>query len=85
MNDTFITSVSEATISMDSTSFSKIEIKAIVAATRLNLYNRGRPHGANAILQEMESMAVRPMPSLSSVARILARLGLTHKRTGLYP
>jgi len=44
---------------------------------RLNLYNRGRMHGANAILQEMESMAVRPLPSLRSIARILTRIGFT--------
>ena len=70
---------------MDSTSFSKIEIEEIVAMVRLDLYNRGRTHGANAILQEMESMLVRPLPSPRSVNRILARRGLTHKRTGHYP
>ena len=70
---------------MDSTSFSKIEIEEIVAMVRLDLYNRGRTHGANAILQEMESMGVRPLPSPRSVARILIRLGFTHGRTGHYP
>ncbi len=70
---------------MGSTSFSKIEIKEIIAMIRLNRYNRGRTHGANAILQEMESMGVRPLPSLRSIARILSRLGFTHGRTGLYP
>jgi hypothetical protein len=70
---------------MDSTSFSKIEIEEIVAMVRLNRYNRGRTHGANAILQEMESMGVRPLPSPSSVNRILTHLGLTHSRTGHYP
>jgi hypothetical protein len=70
---------------MDSISFSKIEIEEIVAMVRLDLYNRGRTHGANAILQEMESMGVRPLPSPRSVARILTRLGFTHGRTGHYP
>jgi len=70
---------------MGSTSFSKIEIKEIVALVRLNLYNRGRPHGVNAILQEMESMRVLPLPSTRCIARILTRLGLTHGRTGHYP
>jgi len=70
---------------MDSTSFSKIEIKEIVVMVRLNLYNRSRMHGANAILQEMESMGVRPLPSPRSIARILTRLGFTHGRTGHYP
>ena len=70
---------------MDSTSFSQIEIEEIVAMVRLNRYNRGRTHGANAILQEMESMEIRPLPSLGTIGRILIRLGLTHRRTGLYP
>jgi len=69
---------------MGSTSFSKTEIEKIVALVRLNLYNRGRMNGANAILQEMESMGVRPLPSPRSIVRILARLGLTHSRTGHY-
>jgi len=72
-------------INMDSTSFSKIEIEEIVAMVRLDGYNRGYAHGANAILQEMEAMEIRPLPSLRSIARILARLGLTHGRTGHYP
>ena len=70
---------------MDSTSFSKVEIEEIVAMVRLNRYNRGRTHGANAILQEMESMGVRPLPSLRTIARILSRLGFTHARVGHYP
>lgn len=70
---------------MGSTSFSKVEIKEIVALMRLNLYNRGRPHGSNVILQEMKSVGVRPLPSPRSIARILARLDLTHNRTGHYP
>jgi len=52
---------------------------------RLNRYNRGRTHGANAILQEMESMEVRPLPSLRTIARILTPFGLTYGRTGHYP
>ena len=70
---------------MDSTSFSKIEIEEIVAMVRLNLYNWDRTHGANAILQEMESVGVRPLPSTRCIARILTRLGFTHGRTGHYP
>ena len=70
---------------MNSSSFSKVEIKEIVAMDRLNRYNQGRTHGANAVLQEMESMDVRPLPSLRSIARILTRLGFTHGRIGHYP
>jgi hypothetical protein len=70
---------------MDSRSFSKIEITEIVALVRLNRYNRGHTHGANAILQEMKSSGVRPLPSLRCIARILSGLGFTHGRTGHYP
>jgi len=52
---------------------------------RLNLYNRGRTHDVNAILQEMESMGVHPLPSIRTIARILTRLGLSNRRTGHYP
>jgi len=70
---------------MDNESFSKIEIEEIVTMVRLSRYNEGRTHGANVILQEMEDMGVRPLPSPRSIARILARLGLTFRRTGHYP
>lgn len=70
---------------MDNTSFSKIEIVEIVAMVRLNHYNQGHTHGAYAILQEMESVGVRPLPSIRNIARILTRLGLTNGRTGHYP
>ena len=69
----------------NSKSFRKSEIREIVAATRLHLYNRGTPHGANAILQKMESMDIRPLPSINTINRILSRLELTHRRTGHYP
>jgi hypothetical protein len=72
-------------MNMDSASFSKIEIEEIVAMVRLYRYNRGYTHGANAILQEIETIEIRPLPSLRTIARILARLGLTHGRTGRYP
>jgi len=70
---------------MDSRFFSKVEITEIVALVRLNLYNHGLTHGADAILQEMESLGIRLLPSPRSVAHILTRLGFTHGRTGHYP
>jgi len=69
---------------MDNRSFSKIEIKEIIAATRLNLYNRCKPCGPKAILREMKDMGVRPLPSISAIYRIISRLGLTHGRTRYY-
>ena len=70
---------------MDNKSFSKIEIEEIVAMVRLTRYNQGNTHGADVILREIESMGVRPLPSPNNIARILTRLGLTHRRTGYYP
>jgi len=52
---------------------------------RLSLYNRGRSCGAHAILKELVKLRVRPLPSLSTITRILTRRGLTHGRTGHYP
>jgi hypothetical protein len=62
--------------------FSKNDITEIIALTRYHLYNRCIPCGAKAILQEMESLGVQPLPSISTINRILARLELTHKRVG---
>lgn len=70
---------------MNKLSYSKIEIEEIVAMERLHLYNQSRPCGAKAILRKMESQGVYPLPSPRSIARILDRLGLTHRRTGYYP
>jgi len=70
---------------MHSNSSSKIETEEIVALERLYLYNRGRKHGANAIRQNMKSMGISPLPSFSTIHRILNRRGLTNGRTGHYP
>lgn len=51
----------------------------------LILYNQGYIQGADVILHEMESMGVRPLPSLKNIHRILTSLDLTHRRTGYYP
>lgn len=61
------------------------EIEAIVTMTRLELYNRGRPCGADRIHRRLdEHYGVKPLPSKRTIARILARNGLTHGRTGWY-
>ena len=51
---------------------------------RLNLYNRALFCGAQAIQWELDDLMVRPLPSLSTINRILARNELTHRRTGRY-
>ncbi len=60
------------------------EIEEIVKIVRLNLYNRSLFCGAQAIHWEMEELNVQPLPSIRTIARILSRHGLTHRRTGRY-
>lgn len=64
--------------------YTRAEIEEIVKMLRLNLYNRELFCGAQAIRNEMEKEAIRPLPSLSTINRILRRHGLTHSRTGHY-
>jgi putative transposase len=60
------------------------EIEKIVEFVRLNLYNKGLFCGNQAIRWEMEDMNVQPLPSLSTIGRILRCRELTHRRTGRY-
>ena len=60
------------------------EIEQIVTMVRLSLYNRGLFHGAQAIRWELDELAVRPLPSVRTINRILVRHALTHRRTGRY-
>ena len=60
------------------------EVKEIVKMVRLHLYNQGLFCGAQAIQWELEELDVQPIPSLSTINRILSRHSLTHRRTGRY-
>jgi transposase InsO family protein len=60
------------------------EIEKIVEMVRLNLYNKGLFCGNQAIQWELIDMEVQPLPSLSTIGRILRRRELTHRRTGRY-
>ena len=60
------------------------EIEKIVVNIRLELYNEGVFCGAQAITWEMEEQRIEPIPSLSTINRIIKRNGLTHRRTGRY-
>ncbi len=64
--------------------YTKQEIVEIVKMIRLELYNRGLHCGAKAIKNRMEQENIDPLPSESSIKRILVRHGLTHGRTGFY-
>jgi putative transposase len=58
------------------------EIERIVELVRLSLYNKDDFCGKQAIQWEMEDMNVQPLPSLSTIGRILSRKELMHRRTG---
>ena len=60
------------------------EIEEIVTLLRLHFYNRGQCCGANVIQHHMKELHVKPLPSVTSIKRILKRRGLTHGRTGIY-
>ena len=61
------------------------EIEEIVVMERLHLYNRGLSYGAQAISGILEHKGIRPLPSLTTIKRILSRNCLTQGRTGYYP
>ena len=60
------------------------EIEALVQMARHELYNKEEFCGAQAIIWRLEDWEVRPLPSLSTIGRILRRHDLTRKRTGRY-
>ncbi len=66
------------------TPYTREEIVEIVKMIRLHLYNNGLYCGARVIREEMEDENVQPLPSVSTIGRILSRHGLTHGRTGFY-
>ena len=61
------------------------DIEQIVVMQRLRLYNHGLPCGAQAIRRKLRIEGVEPLPSVSTIGRILSRNYLTHRRTGYYP
>ena len=64
----------------------KQEIEECVKFVRLELYNRDLSCGPKAIKERFKMFYhVKPLPSDRTIARILARHGLTHGRTGFYP
>ena len=65
-----------------STEYTKEEIVEIVKIIRLELYNRGLHCGAKAIKNKIKEKDIEPIPSESSIGRILSRHGLTYGRIG---
>ncbi len=60
------------------------DVVEAVRLIRLELYNAGLLCGAQNIQWRLEELAVTPLPSVRTIGRILAREGLTHRRTGRY-
>jgi len=61
------------------------EIEEIVIIERRHLYNKGVPCGAKAIRTLLFEQCVLPLPSISTIKRILSENCLTYGRTGYYP
>jgi len=59
-------------------------VAAAVESVRLELYNEGLLYGAQNIRWRLEELGLSPLPSVRTINRILARRGLTHRRTGRY-
>jgi hypothetical protein len=65
--------------------YTRKEIEQIVIMERLHLYNLGDPCGAKVIHRRLDRYGIQPLPSISTINRILSRNCLTHRRTGYYP
>ena len=63
-----------------------LDMEQIVIMVRLELYNRGLPCGPKALRKRLNEHEVlkTALPSERTIARILARNGLTYGRTGWY-
>lgn len=64
---------------------SKQEIEECVVLVRLELYNNAFSYGPKAIRKKLKDFYhIEPLPSDSTISRILSRRSLTHQRTGYY-
>jgi hypothetical protein len=61
------------------------QLEEAVVFQRLHLYNRLQPCGAAALQRHLRNLGVEPLPSVSSIGRVLAKHCLTYGRTGYYP
>ena len=61
----------------------KQEIEECVVFARLELHNRAMPCGPKAVQEKLNVYQVNPLPSESTISRIMVRHGLTDRRTGL--
>jgi hypothetical protein len=77
--------MTNSTVSTSSLLRTKAELRECVVFARLELYNQGSPCGPDAVRTRLAELEVQPIPSRSTIARILAEECLTHGRTGHYP
>jgi len=61
------------------------EIRECVTFVRLELYNQGVLCGPDAVRRRLNELEVQPIPSRSTITKIMAEKCLTHGRTGHYP
>ena len=61
------------------------EIRKCVVFARLELHNHGGPCGPDAVRLRLAELEVQPLPSRSTIARILTEQCLTYGRIGHYP
>lgn len=65
--------------------WTKQEIEEAVTFVRLELYNQDLPCGPKSIRSRLDEFYhLKPLPSERTIARLLSRHGLTHRRTGFY-
>ncbi len=56
----------------------------LVTFFRLSLYSQSVACGAKVILEKMSTEYIKPLPSISTISKILREQCLTHGRTGYY-
>ena len=61
------------------------DAEQLVVMARLELYNDSKPFGPKAVRSRLcEHYALKPLPSERTIARLLAKHGLSHAQTGHY-
>jgi hypothetical protein len=65
---------------MTKTLYRRTEVEQIIGMLPLQLYNRHLPCGENAIRHRSALLRLLPLPSVSTIDRILAKNALTHPR-----
>ena len=54
------------------------ELESVIKLERLDLYNHSKSCGANAIINQLQSLGILNVPSKSTISRILQKQGLAN-------